>query len=48
MTRPEYGVPTLLAADADPPLRDLRLPVPLRQPTQPPSGVGVRQLLSGV
>jgi tetratricopeptide (TPR) repeat protein len=45
--RPEYGVPTLLAAGTDPPLRDLRAPVLLRQPTQPPSGVGVRELPIG-
>ena len=45
--RPEYGVPTLFAAGGDPPLRDGRAPVPLRRPTPPPSGVGVRELPLG-
>ncbi|MBV9011564.1 MAG: CHAT domain-containing protein [Pseudonocardiales bacterium] len=45
--RPEYGVPTLLAAGADPPLREVGEPVPLHRPTQPPRGVGVRELPIG-
>jgi CHAT domain len=46
--RPEYAVPTLLAAGTDPPLRDPHLPAaPLRKATQAPSRIGVRELPIG-
>ncbi|WP_246277671.1 tetratricopeptide repeat protein [Phytohabitans rumicis] len=46
--RPEYGVPTLIAAAGDPPLRTSSLPPqPLSQPTLPPGGRSVRELPVG-
>jgi tetratricopeptide (TPR) repeat protein len=46
--RPEFAVPTLLAAGDDPPLRDPRLPdTPLERATIPPDGRGVRELPIG-
>jgi len=45
---PEYGMATVLAADGDPPLQDsAAAPVPLAQPTQAPTGAGVRGLRVG-
>src|SRR5262249_9745634 len=46
--RPEYGVPTLLCAAGDPPLRDRAgSPEPLRHPLEAPSGGDVRELAIG-
>ncbi len=46
--RPEYAIPTLLAAGDDPPLRTSTVEeVPLRRPTVAPSGGGVRELPLG-
>jgi tetratricopeptide (TPR) repeat protein len=45
---PEYGLPVLLCAGDDPPLRDPAAPArPLRQPDEFPSGGSVRELAIG-
>ena len=45
---PEYGVPTVLAADGDPALWDrTAAPAPLARPTPVPTGTGVRELRIG-
>ncbi|MEU7673710.1 CHAT domain-containing protein [Micromonospora taraxaci] len=45
--RPEYAVPTLFAASDGPLLDAAAQPVPLSNPTELPTGVGVRELLLG-
>ncbi|MEH1167754.1 CHAT domain-containing protein [Micromonospora sp. CPCC 205539] len=46
-SRPEYGVPTLFAASDGPLLDRTARSVPLSNPTELPTGVGVRELLLG-